>query len=143
MKNSHLSLEDRKKIQEGIENELTKVQIAKKIGKDPTTVSKEIKKRRKLKPRNPFNNPISCTKFKQCGICKGECSEYEEIKCLRRDRKIGVCNLCPDIKKCRLDKYFYYAKQAHEGYLYTLSDAREGVKVFIHLHLFKHLSFKT
>lgn len=129
MKNGHLSLEDRKKIQEGIENELTKVQIAKNIGKDPTTVSKEIKKRRKLKPRNPFNNPISCTKFKQCGICKGECSEYEEIKCLRRDRKIGVCNLCPDIKKCRLDKYFYYAKQAHEGYLYTLSDAREGVNL--------------
>ena len=129
MKNLHHSLEDRKKIQEGIENELTKVQIAKNIGKDPTTVSKEIKKRRKLKPRNPFNNPISCTKFKQCGICKGECSEYEEIKCLRRDRKIGVCNLCPDIKKCRLDKYFYYAKQAHEGYLYTLSDAREGVNL--------------
>lgn len=129
MKNSHLSLEDRRKIQEGIENELTKTQIAKNIGKDPTTVSKEIKNRRKLKPRNPFNNPITCTKFKQCGICKGECFEYEEIKCLRRDRKVGVCNLCPDIKKCRLDKYFYYAKQAHENYLYTLSDAREGINL--------------
>lgn len=129
MKNSHLSLEDRKKIQEGIENELTKSQIAKNIGKDPTTVSKEIKNRRKLKPRNSFNNPITCSKFKQCGICKGECSEYEEIKCLRRDRKVGACNLCPDIKKCRLDKYFYYAKQAHESYLYTLSDAREGVNL--------------
>ena len=129
MKNTHLSLEDRKKIQEGIENELTKVQIAKNIGKDPSTIGKEIKNRRNLKPRNPFNNPITCTKFKQCGICKGECSEYEEIKCLRRDRKVGACNLCPDIKKCRLDKYFYYAKQAHEGYLYTLSDAREGVNL--------------
>ena len=86
MKNSHLSLADRIKIQEGIENELTKAQIAKNIKKDPTTVSKEIKNRRKLKPRNPFNNPITCTKFKQCGICKGECSEYEEIKFLRKDR---------------------------------------------------------
>lgn len=129
MKNSHLSLEDRKEIQEGIENELTKTQIAKNIGKDPTTVSKEIKNRRKLKPRNPFNNPITCIKFDQCGICKGKCSEYQEIKCLRRDRKIGACNLCPDIKKCRLDKYFYYAKQAHESYLYTLSDAREGINL--------------
>lgn len=129
MKNTHLSLEDRKKIQEGIETELTKVQIAKNIGKDPTTVSKEIKNRRKLKPRNPFNNPITCTIFKQCGICKGQCSEYEEIKCLRRDRKVGACNLCPDSKHCRLDKYFYYAKQAHESYLYTLSDAREGVNL--------------
>lgn len=129
MKNCHLSLEDRKKIQEGIENELTKVQIAKNIGKDSSTVGKEIKNRRKLKPRNPFNNPITCTNFKQCGICKGECSEYEEIKCLRRDRKVGACNLCPDISKCRLDKYFYYAKKAHESYLYTLTDAREGINL--------------
>ena len=96
MKYNHLTLEERKAIQDGIENELTKVQIAKIIGKDPTTVSKEIKNRRKLKPRNPFNNPITCTKFKQCGICKGECSEYEEIKFLRKDRKVGACNLCPD-----------------------------------------------
>lgn len=129
MKGTHLSLEDRKKIQEGIENELTKVEIAKNIGKDPTTVSKEIKNRRKLKPRNPFNNPITCTKFKDCRICHGKCSEYEEIKCLRRDRKVGACNLCPKISKCRLDKYFYYAKQAHENYLYTLSDSREGVNL--------------
>lgn len=129
MKNSHLTLEDRKIIQDGIENELTKVQIAKNIGKDPTTVSKEIKNRRKLKPRNPFNNPITCTKFKQCGICHGKCSEYEEIKCLRRDRKVGACNLCPNNSKCKLDKYFYYAKQAHEDYLYTLSDSREGINL--------------
>ena len=40
MKNTHLSLEDRKKIQYGIENELTKVEIAKIIGKDPTLVRK-------------------------------------------------------------------------------------------------------
>ena len=129
MKNTHLTLEERKSIQDGIENELTKVQIAKNIGKDPTTVGKEIKNRRKLKPRNPFNNPITCTKFKQCGICHGKCAEYEEIKCLRRDRKVGACNLCPDISKCKLDKFFYYAKQAHESYLYTLSDAREGINL--------------
>ena len=129
MKNIHLTLEDRKKIQDGIENELTKVEIAKSIGKDPTTVSKEIKNRRKLKPRNPFNNPITCTKFSKCGICHGKCSEYDEIKCLRRDRKVGACNLCPNSSKCKLDKYFYYAKQAHESYLYTLSDAREGINL--------------
>lgn len=129
MKNTHLSLEDRKIIQDGIEKELTKVEIAKSIGKDPTTISKEIKSRRKLKPRNPFNNPITCTKFNQCGICHGKCSEYEEIKCIRRDRKVGACNLCPNISKCKLDKYFYYAKQAHENYLYTLSDSREGINL--------------
>lgn len=129
MKNSHLTLEDRQKIQEGLENELSRTQIAKNINKDISTVTKEIKNRRKLKPRNPFNNPITCTKFKDCRICHGKCSEYEEIKCARTSRKVGVCNLCPDISKCRLDKYFYYAKQAHESYLYTLKDSREGVNL--------------
>ena len=86
MKGSHLSLEDRKKIQEGIEKELTKVEIAKSIGKDPTTVSKEIKNKRQLKPRNTFNNPIICTKFKECKKCYGKCDNFEEIKCNRRDR---------------------------------------------------------
>lgn len=129
MKNTHLTLEDRKKIQEGIENELSRTEIARNINKDISTVAKEIKNRRKLKPRNPFNNPITCTKFKECRICHGKCSKYEEIKCTRRDRKVGVCNLCPNISKCRLDKYFYYAKQAHESYLYTLKDSREGVNL--------------
>lgn len=129
MKNTHLTLEDRKKVQEGLEKGMSRTEIAKNINKDISTVAKEIKNRRKLKPRNPFNNPITCTKFKECKICHGKCSEYEEIKCTRRDRKIGVCNLCPDISKCRLDKYFYYAKQAHESYLYTLKDSREGVNL--------------
>lgn len=129
MKNSHLSLEDRKQIQKGLEEGLSRTQIAKIIGKDISTVAKEIKNRRKLKPRNPFNNPISCTKFKECRVCHGKCSEYEEIKCTRRDKTVGVCNLCPSISKCRLDKYFYYAKQAHENYLYTLTDAREGINL--------------
>ena len=129
MKNTHLTLEDRKKIQESLEKGLSRTEISKNINKDISTVAKEIKNRRKLKPRNPFNNPITCTKFKECRICHGKCSEYEEIKCTRRDRKVGVCNLCPNISKCRLDKYFYYAKQAHESYLYTLKDSREGVNL--------------
>lgn len=129
MKNIHMTLEDRKQIQEGLEKEMSRTEIAKIINKDVSTVAKEIKNRRKLKPRNLFNNPITCTKFKECRICHGKCSEYEEIKCLRRDRKIGVCNLCPKINNCRLDKYFYYAKQAHENYLYTLKDSREGINL--------------
>lgn len=58
MKNSHLTLDDRKKIQEGLEQELSRTEIAKNINKDISTVAKEIKNRRKLKPRNPFNNQL-------------------------------------------------------------------------------------
>ena len=41
MKNSHLTLEDRKKIQEGLEKGLSRTEIAKNINKDISTVSKK------------------------------------------------------------------------------------------------------
>ena len=37
MKNTHLSLEDRKKIQEGLENQLSRTEIARNINKDIST----------------------------------------------------------------------------------------------------------
>ncbi len=43
MKNNHLTLEDRKKIQEGLENELSRTQIARNINKDISTVAKRLK----------------------------------------------------------------------------------------------------
>lgn len=129
MKNSHLSLEDREQIQSGLEKGLSKKEIAQIIGKDPSTVGKEIKKRRKIKPRNQFNHISICKHLKECKKCIKECERFEEITCLRRDRTVGVCNLCPNISKCHLDKYFYRAKQAHESYLYTLKDSREGVNL--------------
>lgn len=129
MKNLHLTLEQREQIQIGLENGLSKKEIAKSIGKDPSTVGKEIKNRRKLKPRNTFNHKSICKHLNKCKKCFQECENYEEITCARRDRTVGVCNLCPNINKCHLDKYFYRAKQAHEAYRYTLRDSREGVNL--------------
>ncbi len=129
MKNAHLTLEQREQIQIGLESGFSKRKIAESIGKDPSTIGKEIKNRRKIKPRNTFNNRSICKHLKECKKYFKECERYEEITCARRDRTVGVCNLCPNINKCHLDKYFYRAKQAHESYLYTLKDSREGVNL--------------
>ena len=129
MKNAHLTLEQREQIQIGLESGFSKRKIAESIGKDPSTIGKEIKNRRKIKPRNTFNNRSICKHLKECKKYFKECERYEEITCARRDRTVGVCNLCPNINKCHLDKYFYRAKQAHESYLYTLRDSREGVNL--------------
>lgn len=56
--NKHLSLNDRKIIEQGIENRCNKVDIARTLGKDPTTIAKEIRLHREFKPRNTFNYPI-------------------------------------------------------------------------------------
>lgn len=125
----HLSLEDRKKIEEGIEKGLRKFEIAKSINKSPSTITKEIKKNRKLKPRSLYNTTDKCIHLKDCKVCISRCKDYEEQPCHRRDRFIGACNNCPNIKRCKLDKYFYKAKIANENYLYTLKDAREGVNL--------------
>ena len=127
--NKHLSLDDRKKIEEGIEKGLRKFEIAKLVNKSPSTVTKEIKKNRKLKPRNTYNSPDKCIHLKDCKVCISRCKDYEEEPCYRRDRFVGACNNCPNIGKCKLDKYFYTAKVANQNYQYTLKDSREGVNL--------------
>ena len=135
MKGVHLTLDDRKEIQAGLEESLSKAEIARRIGKSPSTISKEIKLHRKFRLASTYGRlpGYFCAnkgKFKECYGCKKECENFIERSCPRRD-KIGVCNKCPSNKNgsCGLDKYYYYANKAHEEYLYTLSDAREGVNL--------------
>jgi IS30 family transposase len=127
--NKHLTLDERKIIQTGIENRSNKVDIARTIGKDASTIAKEIRKHREIRPRNTFIYPSICIHNKECGGCKTRCSKYEEIKCKKRDRSPGACNKCPNINKCHLDKYFYYAAKANEEYKNDLVDFREGINL--------------
>lgn len=127
--NTHLTLQDRQIIQKGIENRSSKTAIAQTIGKDPTTIAKEIRKHRDLKRRNAFNQKHICIHLKECHGCKRKCSRYVEQTCSKRDRSPGACNKCPDIPKCRLDKYFYNANDAHEQYRLELVSSREGINL--------------
>jgi len=128
---THLTLEERKIIQVGIENGSTKADIARTIGKDATTVAKEIRKHRTLKPRNTFNRPVMCAKLKYCQNkpCIKKCENYEEPKCNRRDKSPGACNKCDDSKNCHYDKYIYDAAKADEEYRRDLVDFREGINL--------------
>ena len=127
--NKHLTSEERRRIEEAIEKRLHKSKMAKLINKSASTIAREIEKNRRIKSRNTFNSPINCKHIKNCKICTGKCSNYEEEICKERDRFVGACNNCPSIKSCKLDKYFYNSKFANDNYLYTLKDAREGVNL--------------
>ena len=126
---SHLSLEERLIIQTGIEHRSPKSHIADSIGKDPTTVAKEVQRHRILRPRNTFNSANICIHLRECHGCKARCSRYEELACSLRDRSPGACNGCDRIRQCRLDKYLYDAKAAHDSYTAELSAAREGINL--------------
>ncbi len=127
--NKHLTIDERRIIQTGIENRSNKVDIARTIGKDPTTVAKEIRKHRIFKPRNQYLYPSICIHRKECGGCKTRCHRYEEIKCSKRDKSPGACNKCPKMSSCHLDKYLYYATHADEEYKNDLIDYREGINM--------------
>ena len=133
MKAKHLTLDDRKMIQHCIEERLSKTESARRIGKDPSTIAKEIKRHRTLKPRNRFNYSVICQKAGNCRRppkpCSEQCPDYVEATCLQRDRKVGACSHCPDLSRCRLDRFFYNASAAHEAYLFHLSDSRLGVNL--------------
>ena len=129
--NTHLTLDERKIIEAGITNNSTKSAIAKTIGKDATTVAKEIRKHRIFKARNTFNRPVMCEKLSVCPHkpCVEKCEFFAEPKCSRRDKSPGACNGCEKASKCRYDKYFYKAETANGEYRRDLVDYREGINL--------------
>jgi IS30 family transposase len=128
--NTHLSLNQRQIIQTGIENRSTKIAIAKTIGKDPTTVAKEIRKHRRILPRNLKRFPIDCKFLKICrNGCRTACDNYVKLTCKYRDKSPGACNKCAKSYACPMDKYYYDANRAHKAYEYDLVDSRQGINM--------------
>lgn len=125
----HLSLEDRKIIEENISKGLRKFETAKELNKSQSTIGKEIKNNRKLRCSNIDNSPWMCKHFNECKVCISKCRDFEESPCTRRDRFVGACNGCPSIARCKKSKYFYYANVAQKNYEYTLKDSRQGVNL--------------
>lgn len=129
--NKQLTLSQRNKIEEMLNQRKRKFEIANDLGKTQSTIAREINKHRILKPHNIYNsdNMFNCKYFSNCKVCTNQCRIFQPIPCKDRDRNIGVCNNCSKIKTCNLDKYFYFAEKAHEKYKYTLKDSRQGVNL--------------
>ena len=128
--NSHLTLEDRKIIEQGINNNETKASIAAKLGKDKSTIGKEIKLHRVMTYK--CHMPLECSNYRHCQHgrkCKTTCPDYAPFHCSRRDRSPGACNGCPNITHCRFDKFKYTAAAAQAEYKETLVDSRQGVNM--------------
>ncbi len=127
---SHLTLEERRIILTGITNGSTKTAIAQTIGKDKSTVGKEIKLHRAL--THKCKMPLECNNYRRCPFerqCTPDCPEYDPFHCSRRDRSPGACNGCSNWSHCRFDKYQYCPEDAQMDYRSTLIDSRQGVNL--------------
>lgn len=129
-KDAHMSLSERQIIETGIANGSSKKSIADTIGKNKSTVSREITNHRILKKQCCY--PVDCVLFPKCKDkntfrCNPNCTSYSKFYCARRDRSPGACNGCSNYRSCRFDKYFYDALQAHNEYRDDLVNCRTGI----------------
>ena len=127
---SHLTLEERRIILTGITNGSSKTAIAQTIGKDKSTVGKEIKLHRAL--THKCKMPLERNNYRKCPYgrqCTTECPEFIPFKCSRRDRTPGACNGCPNWQKCHFNKYTYCPEDAQMDYRTVLIDSRQGVNL--------------
>jgi IS30 family transposase len=114
-KNKHLTLDDRIEIQGCLHNGMTFKAIATRIGKDQTTISKEVKKHLEIVADDTARTDMHGKPF------------TPEI-CPSLLKAPFVCNPC--IKKhfrCKYRKQFYHAKKAQQEYEALLSEARVGI----------------
>ena len=147
-----MTMDDRVVIEKGLDQKRSLRSIAAQLGKDPTTISKEIKKHRSFHEHNHFNEPRNkcalakdCRKKNICGtyapICKKMCrlcnhcnSHCEEFTprsyhCAQLDKAPFVCNACSKKSGCRLDKAYYRATAAHRQYRAVLVESRTGINI--------------
>lgn len=127
---SHLTLEERRIILTGITNGSSKAAIAQTIGKDKSTIGKEIKLHRALSHK--CRMPLECNNYRKCvhgRHCTPDCPEYIPFKCSRRDRSPGACNGCSSWTKCHFNKFTYCPEDAHMDYRTVLIDSRQGVNL--------------
>jgi len=114
MTKAHLTLDDRMEIQQCLNCGMSFKAIAKRLVKDQTTISKEVK-------RNFIIKPTTTTRKDKTGkVVIGVSPLLLKAP--------FVCNSCkkknPD---CSFDRYLYYAKQAQEKYEEKLHSSREGI----------------
>ena len=130
---THLTLEERRIILAGITNGSTKAAIAQTIGKDKSTIGKEIKLHRTL--THKCSLPLECSNYRKCVygcVCTEDCPDYVPFRCTRRDRSPGACNGCSNWSHCRFNKYQYCPEEAQKEYRTTLVDSRQGVNLTTH-----------
>ena len=148
----HLTIDDRLTILTEIKNNIPLKEIAVKIKKDPTTISKEVKLHRYIKEVHQgiyVTNGYYCKHYEKCKInnlcknnkcflscksckninCNKLCDKFESYVCKRLKRFPYVCNGCEKNIGCKRNRYYYDPKIANQEYENLLKEARTGIDI--------------
>lgn len=143
-KNIHLTLSDRIVIESSLRDGSSFKQIAQELGKDPSTISKEVRGHYKVVEKDTFNpcihrreckhyadlcNPCKFKWGKSCKQCTGcftHCPDFEEKHCIKLQKPPYVCNGCKERNGCKLRRHLYDAKFAQTEYETVRNESRQG-----------------
>lgn len=149
MTKTHLTLDDRVRIQHYLDDHHSIRYIAERLDRSPSTISREIKKHhRVIQTQN-----CDCIMFtscyqrhlcgnnycnKLCRTCKKArkyCPDYSKCYCdALLATSNGMCNGCSlvNLKKCHCEKHIYTSSKAQEEYESELTNSRLGYDCTLH-----------
>ena len=147
----HFTYDDRLLIQRGLTLGWSFSRIASEIGKDRTSISREIRAHIQYVGKKParsrckfryeciFEDPSQCPAplcpkkvcSLQCSHCAQYCDRFEPEICPELLKPPYVCNGCGDRggNNCLLSTRMYFADHAHKMYKQTLSASRTGISI--------------
>ena len=145
----HMTLSDRIIIEQGLNQQMTFKSIAASIEKDPSSISKEIRRYLLWSGEDPVPyRGNDCVHYKTCTIdmlcmwdCSGYCKDcnrkgcnyychlFESASCGRLDSAPYVCNGCPAVGSCHKTHRFYSAEKAQQRYSELLVSSRSGINI--------------
>jgi len=148
-KNKHLTNDERLLIERLLWEQTSLSQIAEKLNKHKSTISREIRARAvesdkgaAYRVRNRCIKRTDCQKHQlcddkpncvrkcsACAVCREVCPDFEEEVCLKLYEPPYVCNGCVFEYQCVLRKKYYINKKAHESYRELLVEARIGANI--------------
>ena len=143
--------EERLELQKFLKESLSFKEISHRLDKNPTTISREVRKHSSEVatgyPGYPYNackNRFNCRNkdlcgkectrkatayCKLCSSCNENCPDFILEICTAKFRIPYVCNGCETIGKCSLLKNIYDAEHAHIKAHETISQSRSGLCV--------------
>lgn len=149
----HMTEENREVIEFGIAQGDSAGTIAKRIGVNKSSVTREVKKNRTVKEKNAqhgANLALRCVHYNDCSVSGGacrkcstrltackhcrthnciySCPDFERRMCLVTKKWPYVCPpICMKQAHCGFPKCTYTARSAHALYRGRLSSSREGI----------------
>ena len=112
----HLSYEDRKNIEDGLNENKSINQIAKELCRNHSTILREIDRNKKYSEPSTWNN----YKINHPSL---------DSSCERLKRSPYVCNGCKSRSGCRKIRWTYYARESQKSYEELIKSCRQGINL--------------